>query len=89
MTPEIVMDIGRQALEMTLLISGPLLLVALVVGLLVSIFQAATSLNEATLSFVPKLIAMFLTLVFAGPWMIQLFTDYIQRLFNSIPNLIG
>ncbi len=89
MTPETVMDIGRQALEMTLLISGPLLLVALVVGLLVSIFQAATSLNEATLSFVPKLIAMFLTLVFAGPWMIQLFTDYIQRLFNSIPNLIG
>ncbi len=89
MTPETVMDIGRQALEMTLLISGPLLLVALVVGLLVSIFQAATSLIEATLSFVPKLIAMFLTLVFAGPWMIQLFTDYIQRLFNSIPNLIG
>ncbi|QWT46261.1 flagellar biosynthesis protein FliQ [Azospira inquinata] len=89
MTPETVMDIGRQALEMTLLISGPLLLVALVVGLLVSIFQAATSLNEATLSFVPKLIAMFLTLVFAGPWMIQLFTDYIQRLFNSIPSLIG
>ncbi len=89
MTPETVMDIGRQALEMTLLISGPLLLVALVVGLLVSIFQAATSLNEATLSFVPKLIAMFLTLVFAGPLMIQLFTDYIQRLFNSIPSLIG
>ena len=58
-------------------------------GLLISIFQAATSLNETTLSFVPKIIAMFLTLIFAGPWMLQVMTDYIQRLYSSIPSLIG
>ncbi|HET7775840.1 MAG TPA: flagellar biosynthesis protein FliQ, partial [Azospira sp.] len=83
MTPETVMNIGRQAVEVTILVASPVLLVALVVGLLISIFQAATSLNEATLSFVPKLIAMFLTLIFAGPWMLQTMTDYIQRLFTS------
>lgn len=89
MTPETVMEIGRQAMEMTLLVSAPMLLVALVVGLIISIFQAATSLNETTLSFVPKLVAMLITLVVAGPWMLELMTDYIQRLFSSIPSLIG
>ncbi len=89
MTPETVMEIGRQAMEMTLLISAPMLLVALVVGLIISIFQAATSLNETTLSFVPKLVAMLITLVVAGPWMLELMTDYMQRLFTSIPTLIG
>lgn len=89
MTPETVMNIGRQAVEVTILVSSPVLLVALVVGLLISIFQAATSLNETTLSFVPKIIAMFLTLIFAGPWMLQVMTDYIQRLYSSIPSLIG
>ncbi|BBN90388.1 flagellar biosynthesis protein FliQ [Azospira sp. I09] len=89
MTPETVMNIGRQAVEVTILVASPVLLVALVVGLLISIFQAATSLNEATLSFVPKIIAMFLTLIFAGPWMLEMMTDYIQRLYSSIPSLIG
>ncbi len=89
MTPETVMNIGRQAVEVTILVASPVLLVALVVGLLISIFQAATSLNETTLSFVPKIIAMFLTLIFAGPWMLQMMTDYIQRLYSSIPSLIG
>ncbi|HJW02114.1 MAG TPA: flagellar biosynthesis protein FliQ [Azospira sp.] len=89
MSPETVMNIGRQAVEITILVSAPVLLVSLVVGLLISIFQAATSLNETTLSFVPKLIAMFLTLIVAGPWMLQMMTDYIQRLFSSIPSLIG
>lgn len=89
MTPETVMEIGRQAMEMTLLVSAPMLLVALVVGLIISIFQAATSLNETTLSFVPKLVAMLVTLIVAGPWMLQLMTDYMQRLFSSIPGLIG
>lgn len=83
------MNIGRQAVEVTIMVSAPVLLVSLVVGLLISIFQAATSLNESTLSFVPKLIAMFLTLIFAGPWMLQVMTDYIERLFSSIPSLIG
>ena len=83
------MEIGRQAIEVTLVLAAPMLLAALIVGLIVSIFQAATQLNEATLQFVPKLVTMFLVLIFAGPWMIQYFMDYIQRLFQSIPQLIG
>lgn len=89
MTPTTVIEIGRQAVEITLLVSAPLFIAALVTGLLVSIFQAATQINEATLSFVPKLIVVFFTLIIAGPWMITLLTDYIQRLYSSIPNLIG
>lgn len=89
MTPETVMEIGRQALEMTLILSGPLLLAALVTGLIISIFQAATQINEQTLSFIPKLVVMFITLVVAGPWMLQMMTDYIRRLFESIPQIIG
>ena len=89
MTPELVMDIGRQAVEMTLMLSGPLLLAALVIGLIVSIFQAATQINEQTLSFIPKLVGIFLTLHLAGPWMLQMMVDYIRRLFESIPQIIG
>lgn len=89
MTPGTVMEIGRQAIEVTLLIAAPMLFAALVVGLIVSIFQAATQLNEATLQFVPKLVIMLLVLLLAGPWMIQYLMDYIQRLFESIPQLIG
>lgn len=89
MTPTTVIEIGRQAIEVTLLISAPLFIAALVTGLLVSIFQAATQINEATLSFVPKLIVVFITLVVAGPWMITLLTDYMRRLFESIPGIIG
>ncbi len=89
MTPELVMDIGRQAVEMTLMMAGPLLLAALVIGLIVSIFQAATQINEQTLSFIPKLVGIFLTLILAGPWMLQMMVDYIRRLFESIPQIIG
>ncbi|MDX9943411.1 MAG: flagellar biosynthesis protein FliQ [Azonexus sp.] len=89
MTPAIVMEVGRQAIETTLMISGPLLLAALAVGLVISIFQAATQINEATLQFVPKLVAIFVVLVLIGPWMLQYMIDYIQRLFGSIPQLIG
>lgn len=89
MTPAVVMEIGRQAIEITLLVSGPLLLAALVTGLIISIFQAATQINEATLSFIPKLLVMFITLIVAGPWMLQLMVDYIRRLFESIPQIIG
>ena len=85
MTPESAMTIARQALEITFMISAPLLLAALATGLLVSIFQAATQINEMTLSFIPKLLVMFLVIVLAGPWMITLMTDYMQRLFTSIP----
>lgn len=89
MTPTTVVEIGRQAVEITLLISAPLFIAALVTGLLVSIFQAATQINEATLSFVPKLIVVFLTMVVAGPWMITMLTDYMRRLYGSIPAIIG
>ncbi len=87
MTPGIVMEIGRQAIEVTLLIAAPMLVTALVVGLIISIFQAATQLNESTLQFVPKLVAMFVVLLLAGPWMLQYLIDYIQRLFGSIPQV--
>lgn len=89
MTPTTVIDLGRQALELTLLVSAPLFIAALVTGLVVSIFQAATQINEQTLSFVPKLIATFITLVLAGPWMITMLTEFIRRLFESIPSMIG
>lgn len=89
MTPEVVMQVGRQAVEMTLLMAGPLLLGALVIGLIVSVFQAATQINEQTLSFIPKLVGMFLILLLAGPWMLEIMVDYVRRLFESIPLLIG
>ena len=71
MTPELVMNIGRQAIEMMLILAGPLLLSALFIGLIISIFQAATQINEQTLSFIPKLVGIFLVLILAGPWMLQ------------------
>ncbi len=89
MTPTTVIEIGRNALEIMLLISAPLFIAALVTGLLVSIFQAATQINEATLSFVPKLLVIFTTLVIAGPWMLTIMTDYMRRLYESIPGVIG
>jgi flagellar biosynthetic protein FliQ len=88
-TPESVITIGQQAVEITLLVSAPLLLSALAVGLLVSIFQAATQINEMTLSFIPKLLVMFIVLVVGGPWMLNLLMDYTRRLFTSIPGLVG
>ncbi len=84
-----VMEIGRQAIETSLLLAGPLMLVALLVGLIISIFQAATQINEATLSFIPKLVAVFIALLLAGPWMLQLMVDFMRRMLESIPNVIG
>mgnify|MGYP003383270775 FL=1 len=89
MTPESVMGVGTHALEITLMLAAPMLLVALVVGLLVGIFQAATQINEMTLSFIPKLIAMAATMAIAGPWMLKLIVGYTRELFESIPGLIG
>ena len=79
----------REALELTLIISAPLLLTALCAGLVVSIFQAATQINEMALSFIPKLIAVFAAVVIAGPWMLQLLIDYTQRLLTNIPGMVG
>ncbi|MCK6411300.1 MAG: flagellar biosynthesis protein FliQ [Azonexus sp.] len=89
MTPGVVMEIGRQAIEVTVLLAAPILLGSLAIGLIISIFQAATQINETTLQFVPKLIVAFLILMFAGPWMLQYLMDYITRLLGSIPQLIG
>lgn len=89
MTPTAVIELGRQAVEVTLMVSAPLFIAALATGLIISIFQAATQINEMTLSFVPKLVAIFVTLVLAGPWMIALLTDFMRRLIESIPAMIG
>lgn len=88
MNPETIMVIGQRALEIMLLLSLPLLLVALVVGLLVGVFQAATQINEMTLSFIPKLLGMTAALALAGPWMLKILVSYTRELFESIPSLI-
>lgn len=89
MTPESVVTITQRAMEVMVLLGGPILLAILAVGLIVSIFQAATQINEATLSFIPKMLVAFLVLVIAGPWMLQVITDYTIRLYQSIPQMIG
>ena len=89
MTPESIMTMGSEAIKLALLLGAPLLLAALVTGLLISLFQAATQINEMTLSFIPKLLAVFATLVIAGPWMLDITVDYMRALFSSIPQLIG
>jgi flagellar biosynthetic protein FliQ len=89
MTPETVVTVGRQALELMLIVAAPLLLAALLVGLVVSFFQAITQLNEQTLSFLPKLIAVAATLVVIGPWMITTLVDYLQRTLIGIPQMVS
>jgi len=89
MTPESVLALAQRALEITLLMSAPPLLAALITGLVVSVFQAATQINEMTLSFIPKLLAIFVVLVLFGPWMLGILLDYIRELFGGIPAMIG
>jgi flagellar biosynthetic protein FliQ len=89
MNPDTVMSLGSRALEITLMLAAPLLLVALVTGLIVGAFQAATQINEQTLSFIPKLLAMAVALVVAGPWMLKVLVSYTRELFESIPGLIN
>ena len=89
MTPQSVITLGQQALLVMVLLAAPMLVTALVIGLLVSILQAATQINEMTLSFIPKLLGIVVALVVAGPWLITYFTDYVRRLFESIPGGIG
>ncbi len=89
MTPETVMTMGRHAIEITLMVAAPMLLVALSIGLIVSIFQAATQINETTLSFIPKLVGIFLALIIAGPWMLTVLLDYMRETFSSIPLLVS
>ncbi|HEY8354993.1 MAG TPA: flagellar biosynthesis protein FliQ [Methylophilaceae bacterium] len=89
MTPQSVMDIGHQAIYITILVASPMLLTALIVGLAVSIFQAATQINEATLSFIPKLFGILAALAIAGPWMVTMITDYMRQVFTNIPTIAG
>ncbi|MBD9484341.1 flagellar biosynthesis protein FliQ [Pseudomonas sp. PDM14] len=89
MTPEIAVDLFREALWLTAIIVGLMVLPSLLVGLLVAMFQAATQINEQTLSFVPRLLVMLLTLIWAGPWLVRELMEYTQNLIQNIPLLIG
>ena len=89
MTPDTVVEIGKRALEMTLLLGAPMLIFSLVIGVGISILQATTQINEVTLTFVPKIFAVFLALVIFLPWMLQLLITYVTDLFAAIPSLVG
>ena len=89
MTPETVMTVGRQALEVTAMLAGPLLLASLAVGLVVAMFQAATQINDMTLTFIPKLVTIAMVLLVGGPWLLQTLVTFSTRLIKSIPYLIG
>jgi flagellar biosynthetic protein FliQ len=80
---------GRHALEVAFLVAAPMLLTALTIGLIVGIFQAATQINDSSLSFIPKLIGVFLVLVLAGPWLLSIMSDYLRSVLSSIPDIIG
>jgi flagellar biosynthesis protein FliQ len=84
-----VFTFGQQGLYLLLMVSAPILLTILAVGLVVSIFQAATQINEQTLSFVPKMIAAVAVLAFAGPWMLTTLVEYLQRMITTIPTVVG
>jgi flagellar biosynthetic protein FliQ len=89
MTPENVMDLAHKTLMVTSLISAPLLLIALITGLVIGMLQAATQINESTLSFIPKLLMLVLTLFVAGPWILRMLIDFTRELYASIPAMIG
>jgi flagellar biosynthetic protein FliQ len=88
-TPESVMALGYEAMKVALALAAPPLMAALLSGLLISLLQAATQINEMTLSFIPKILTVFFTLVIAGPWMLNLMLDYMRTLFGQLPNIIG
>jgi flagellar biosynthetic protein FliQ len=89
MTPENVMDMAHRMLLVTAMIAAPLLSIALIAGLVIGMFQAATQINESTLSFIPKLLLLVLTLFVAGPWILRVLTDFTRDLYTSIPSVIG
>ncbi|KOF09914.1 flagellar biosynthesis protein FliQ [Planococcus glaciei] len=89
MTPDVVIKLAEQSIYMILLISAPLLLIALGVGLLVSIFQAMTQIQEQTLAFIPKILAVFLSIIIFGPWMLTMLLDFTRDLFQQLPQMIG
>ncbi|SDZ73965.1 flagellar biosynthetic protein FliQ [Desulfuromusa kysingii] len=87
MTPEYVVTIGRQAIETTLMCSAPMLIAALGIGLIISIFQAATQINEQTMTFIPKIIGVFVTLLIFAPWILQKATGFLISIFNQLPTI--
>jgi flagellar biosynthetic protein FliQ len=89
MTPDVVLDLAQNSVFTILMVAGPLLMVALGVGLLVSIFQATTQIQEQTLAFIPKIIAVFVSLVIFGPWMLSVLLDFTQQLWQNLPRIIG
>lgn len=89
MTPESVLDLIQNAMWTAVIVAGPMLMVALIVGLVIGMVQAATQISEMTLSFIPKLFALFLTIVFAGPYLLSTLMNYTQQLILSIPTVIG
>lgn len=89
MDAQMVLTLGREALLMMLMVSSPVLGAMLIVGLVVSLFQAVTQINEATLSFVPKLVAAIAVFAIAGPWMLSLLVDYLRRIIESIPTMVA
>ena len=89
MTPETVIEIGRQALLVVFLLSAPPLITSLLIGLVIGMIQAATSIQEQTLTFIPKLFGMFAALLLLGNWMLGILIDYVHRLYESIPGLVG
>ena len=88
MTQQMVLDLGQGALAMTMMLAAPMLVAALVVGVVISVFQAATQINEMTLSFVPKIVAVFVAGVVFGPWLMQTMLNYTTRLFLQLPSLV-
>jgi flagellar biosynthetic protein FliQ len=88
-TPENIMDLAHHMLMVTAMIAAPPLLIALIAGLVIGMFQAATQINESTLSFIPKLLLLVLTLFAAGPWMLRVLTEFTRDLYTSIPTVIG
>jgi len=88
MTPDTIVHLGSEALKMVLLISAPMLIVALVVGVLISLFQAVTQIQEMTLTFVPKIIVVFISMIVVGPWMLTTMIDFTRHFFELIPTLL-
>jgi len=89
MTPQMVVGIGREALTVTLMVAGPMLLVGLIIGLIISVFQSVTQINEMTLTFVPKILAVALALLVFLPWMINTLVDFAHHMFELVPTLAG
>lgn len=89
MSSDVVIQLGQEALMMVMLVSAPMLGLGLLVGILVSIFQATTQIQEQTLAFIPKIIAVFIAIVIFGPWMLRILTDYVRNIFMGLPGFIG